>query len=80
MKYNGQAAVIGVNQGGPADVVRDFGIRQGISYPLLVDADNRVNLDYKVFNLPTTIFIDADGVVREVIIGVVNQAVLERSH
>jgi len=77
MKYNGQAAVIGVNQGESVEIVRDFGVRQGISYPLLVDDDNRVNLDYNVNSLPTTIFIDADGVVQEVIVGIVNQAVLE---
>jgi len=77
MKYNGQAAVIGVNQGETADIVQDFGIRQNISYPLLVDDDNTVNLDYNVHSLPTTIFIDPDGVVQEVIVGIVNQAVLE---
>ena len=77
MKYNGQAAVIGVNQGESADIVQDFGVRQNISYPLLVDDDNAVNLSYNVNSLPTTIFIDPDGMVEEVIVGIVNQAVLE---
>ncbi len=76
-KYNGQAAVIGVNQGESADIVQDFGVRQNISYPLLVDDNNDVNLDYNVNSLPTTIFIDPDGVVQEVVVGIVNQAVLE---
>ena len=77
IKYNGQAAVIGVNQGESAETVQEFGIRQNISYPLLVDDDNAVNLSYSVVSLPTTIFINADGVVEEVIVGIVNQAVLE---
>jgi peroxiredoxin len=77
MKYNGKTAVIGVNQGESADTVQEFGVRQAISYPLLVDDDNTVNLDYNINSLPTTIFIDADGVVQEVIVGIVNQAVLE---
>jgi peroxiredoxin len=77
LKYNGQAAVIGVNQGESAETVQEFGVRQNISYPLLVDDDNTVNLSYNVVSLPTTIFINADGVVEEVIVGIVNQAVLE---
>jgi peroxiredoxin len=77
LKYNGQAAVIGVNQGEAAETLQEFGVRQNISYPLLVDDDNTVNLSYNVVSLPTTIFIDADGVVEEVIVGIVNQAVLE---
>jgi peroxiredoxin len=77
LKYNGQAAVIGVNQGESAQTVQEFSVRQNINYPLLVDDDNAVNLSYNIVSLPTTIFINADGVVEEVIVGVVNQAVLE---
>lgn len=77
MKYNGRATILGVNQGESAAVIRDFHARQPVSYPLLVDDDNAVNLRYAVNSLPTTIFLDADGVVREVIVGIVNQAVLE---
>ena len=72
-----ETAVIGVNQGESANIVQEFGVRQAISYPLLVDDDNAVNLAYNVHSLPTTIFIDPDGVVQEVIVGIVNQAVLE---
>jgi len=36
-----------------------------------------VNHLYGVLNLPTTIFIDKNGVVREVLIGTISQAVLE---
>ena len=66
-----------INQGESLATVRDFGARQAIGYPLLVDDDNDVNLRYTINSLPTTIFVDADGVVREVIVGVVSQAVLE---
>lgn len=77
MKYNGRAAILGVNQGESAATIRDFNTRQPVNYPLLVDEDNDVNLRYTINSLPTTIFIDADGVVREVVVGVVTQAVLE---
>lgn len=77
VKYNGRATVLGVDQGEPQSIVSDFGNALSITYPLLVDQDNSVNRNYGVAALPTTIFIDGEGVVREVFTGIVSQAVLE---
>jgi cytochrome c biogenesis protein CcmG, thiol:disulfide interchange protein DsbE len=77
MKYNGRSTILGVNQGEFSSTVRDFQARQPVRYPLLLDSNNDVSLRYNVNSLPTTIFIDADGVVQEVIIGIISQAVLE---
>ena len=77
VKYRGQAAVIGVDQGEPLPVVADFGAAMGITYPLLVDADNSVNQQYAVAALPTTVFIDKNGIIQEVYPGIVNRAILE---
>ena len=49
----------------------------GLTYPLLVDEEMTVNNLYGILNLPTTIFIDANGIVREVLIGTMSRAVLE---
>ena len=76
-KYDGRATIVGINQGESAEMVSDFGSEFDISYPLLVDADSSVSRLYNVTGLPTTVFIDAGGVVREVVIGMVSQAVLE---
>lgn len=76
-KFNGRAAILGVNQGESAAIVTNFGNEFGITYPLLVDEENEVNRLYTVNSLPTTVFIGADGVVREVLIGTISQAVLE---
>ena len=70
-------SVLGVDQGEPASIVGDFGNALSISYPLLVDQDNSVNRTYGVSALPTTVFIDSEGIVSEVFTGIVNQAVLE---
>lgn len=77
MKYNGRIAILGVNQGENAPTVTEFGAEFGITYPLLVDQDSSVNRSYNVNSLPTTVFIDANGIVREVNIGILTQAVLE---
>lgn len=77
LKFNNQVAILGINQGESAEIVSEFALSYGLTYPLLVDEDNTVNRDYGINSLPTTIFIDRQGVVREVFIGILNQAVLE---
>lgn len=77
IKYNGQVTILGVDQGEPPSIVSDFGNALSITYPLLVDQENVVSRDYNVTALPTTVFIDSQGVVREVFTGIVSRAVLE---
>lgn len=77
LKYNGRAAIWGVDQGEPLPVVADFGASMGVSYPLLLDESNSINRLYGVAALPTTVFVGADGLIREVYTGIVNRAVLE---
>ncbi len=77
LKFREQAAILGVNQGESVQTIADFGTSFGLTYPLLYDADNVVNDAYNVFNLPTTIFIDRYGIVREVYVGAISQAVLQ---
>ncbi len=77
LKFREQVAILGVNQGESVQTIADFGTSFGLTYPLLYDAENVVNDAYDVFNLPTTIFIDRYGVVREVYVGAISQAVLQ---
>lgn len=75
--YNGRAAFIGINQGEDAQTITKFGNEYNVTYPLLLDEENLVNRLYQVTSLPTTIFVDQNGVVREVIIGILSEAVLQ---
>lgn len=77
IKYNGQVTILGIDQGEPPSIVSDFGNGLSISYPLLVDQENVASRDYNVTALPTTVFIDRNGVVREMFTGIVSRAVLE---
>ncbi|MBP9501638.1 MAG: TlpA family protein disulfide reductase [Candidatus Promineofilum sp.] len=74
--YDGRVAVLGLNQAESAATMDAFVQKHGLTYPMLVDEDMRVNNLYGVLNLPTTIFIDRNGVVREVLIGTISQGVL----
>lgn len=77
LKYDGRATVLGINQAESSQIIERFGQNAHVTYPLLVDEDGSVNKKYSVSNLPTTIFVDASGIVREVFVGTMNQAVLE---
>lgn len=46
--------------------VRDFVHRHGITYPVLLDANNNVSNQYQVAFAPTTYFIDRQGVIQDV--------------
>jgi cytochrome c biogenesis protein CcmG/thiol:disulfide interchange protein DsbE len=53
---------------------RDFMSRYGQAYPGLLDPDGRTAIDYGVFGIPETFFIDATGVVRARQIGALTEA------
>jgi peroxiredoxin len=76
-EYNGRVIFLGINQAESEQLIRDFRAEYGLTYPLLLDPDLTAHNLYSVLNLPTTVFIDAQGVVREVIVGTVNAAVLQ---
>ena len=77
VKYNGRAEILGIDQGEPLPIVADFGSSLGVTYPLLLDSDSVVNRSYRISALPTTVFVDSQGLVREVYSGIINRAVLE---
>lgn len=77
LKYKNRVAILGVNQGESASAIVEFGTSYGLSYPLLIDENNAVNQLYGIVGLPTTIFIDRKGIVREVFVGILNRATLE---
>lgn len=46
--------------------IKNFMIRRGLSFDVLIDVDGRVADDYGVQGVPTYIFINSDGVVKAV--------------
>jgi thiol-disulfide isomerase/thioredoxin len=76
-EYNGRVAFLGVNQGESAEQITSFTDEVGTSYPILLDQDYVVNNRYQIRSLPTTLFINADGTVAEVIVGTINKAIIE---
>ena len=75
--YGDDVAVLGVNQAESVETIATYAGDHGLTYPLLVDQEMTINHLYGILNLPTTIFIDANGIVREVLVGTMSRAVLE---
>jgi peroxiredoxin len=53
---------------GPAEVVA-FQQRLGLSFPILLDSDQRVARSYETFRFPETLLVGRDGVVIERFVG-----------
>jgi peroxiredoxin len=72
----GGLVVLGVDQGEQQPVVADFVQRFGLTFPVVLDQDLLASRAYKVNSLPTTFFIDRNGVIQERVTGQMNTALL----
>ncbi len=65
--------ILGVNTGESTNDADTFAENNAIVYPLLVDPDQHVTRGYDVRAMPTSLFIDSDGVVRSVRFGAISE-------
>ena len=81
-KYRARGVlVLGVNTGerGPqTELARQFSKKHGLTFPVLIDAGDKVAAQYGVIGYPTTIVVDQKGTVRMVDTGF-NPAKLEET-
>lgn len=75
-RYTGQVAIVGLNQADPAATVSAFVSDLGLLFPVPLDEDARVSRAYAVRSLPTTFFIDREGVIRQIQNGPLTEATL----
>jgi len=61
-----------------ANNVLDFSDQHGLTFPLLIDTKDRVAVQYKVLGIPTSYFIDSDGVIASVQVGDLTAPALDR--
>ena len=71
--------IIGINHttADQASMVPDFVAEFGVTFPIVLDETGNTVDAYNVLGLPTTIFVDRNGVVQEVFTGPVNKAYIE---
>lgn len=56
----------GINVGEGTVAVRDFMEQVGARFPVLIDHNEEIQAAYKILPLPTTFFIDRNGVIRQI--------------
>lgn len=75
-RYAGKIIIVGVDQGEAADVVQPYADELGLTFPVPLDVDFAVGDRYDIRGLPTTFFIDRDGMIRSVWAGEMNSITL----
>jgi cytochrome c biogenesis protein CcmG, thiol:disulfide interchange protein DsbE len=73
---SGQIGFLGVDASEPESVGQPFARRLGVSYALAADPQGTLVAQLGVSSLPTTVFVDARGVVRGVHVGRLSAAAL----
>jgi cytochrome c biogenesis protein CcmG, thiol:disulfide interchange protein DsbE len=75
-RYGNRVLIVGIDQGEPEHVVRPYVEEMGLTFPIPLDINMEVGQRYEVRGMPTTYFVDADGVIRHVWLGEMNSITL----
>ena len=70
--------ILGVATQSDAPTITAFSKELGMNFPVLPDNDNRVSDLYHILPIPTSFFIDKDGIVRDIQIGIVDRPTLDK--
>lgn len=71
--------VLAVNTGESELSIQGFVRSYDLSFPILLDPDKSVTTDlYKIGPLPSSIFVEPDGTINKIVIGEMNDALIER--
>jgi peroxiredoxin len=71
-------AILAMNAGQDQATVAAFMQKLGVGYPAALDESSQIAKSYGVVGLPTTYFIDGQGIVRGKIVGEADEAMFER--
>ncbi len=75
-RYAGRVLIVGVDQGEEAEIVQGYVDELGLTFTVPMDTDFDAADLYNVRGLPTTFFIDRNGVIRDVWAGEMNSITL----
>lgn len=75
-RFDGRVVILGIDQGESPAVVAEFVEQLRITFPIPLDLNQDVGDQYNVRAMPTTFFVDADGVIRHIWVGEMNAIVL----
>ncbi len=76
---SGGLVVLGVNQGETQAQVQAYRQELGLTFPIALDRQYQASERYAVNSLPTTFFIDREGIIRTIVVGQMNAALLKEN-
>lgn len=76
--YDGRVQFLGIASGDTEGKARAFAAERDVTYPLALDGDDSISRAYSLFGLPSTYFVDADGVVVDSRAGEMSETELNR--
>lgn len=71
--YSSKLLIVGVNAGESQSVVQKFVNTNDISFPTLLDPSESIQKMYGIRGYPTTYFLDKNGVIKAVHIGILSE-------
>ncbi len=78
-KYQGQGlSILGVFISEPASAVADYAGRVGFTFPIAVDQSTLIASRYRTMGIPTHLFIGADGRIKDIKVGALDPATMDR--
>lgn len=72
----GAFAVVAVSDE-PVETIREYVEKHGYTFPIYVDRGGKMGQEYQVLFMPTSVFIDAKGVIQARHLGELNRSLLE---
>ncbi len=76
-RYRPDLAVLAVDFDEPEDLVRDFAQEFGLTFNVLLDPGAAIQTLYQVRGYPTSVFVDEQGVIRIIHIGIMADSQLD---
>ncbi len=76
--HDGLYEIVGVATQSDRSTIEAFSKEFGMNFPLISDADGKATTLYHVLPIPTTFFIDKDGIVRNIQTGPVDRPLMEK--
>lgn len=76
-RYAGRVHFVGVDQGESAETVQKYVDELGLTFTIPIDKEQLMAQRYNVMGLPTTFFIDGEGVIRHLWMGEMTSITLE---
>ena len=71
-------AILAIDVGDPKEIVAAYARDNGLTFTMLTDQDGKIFRRYQLRGFPTIMILDKNGIVRQVVLGEVQPAQLER--